>query len=212
MRESRLFEGGQIGILLLILMVAPVAVSAQRPPNTDSPSIQGVASTIEQTAVFAAFLSNLAGSEQFPSGIDTAISVSNVLTPAGFQSELIGSGDPEDSGTIEFHLWNRDGSTIFWDTGSNPDVGIGLNPDGTLGPGQTFTVLLADILEAAGGNRDDSFNGFAWIIGNFDAMAGTYNVTVFDVGFTQSFELTPAVGQGNTSTAGIPVVRQESGQ
>ena len=44
---------------------------------------------------------------------------------------------------------------------------------------------------------DNEFTGYGWVIGNFDAIAGTYNVTIFGLGFTQNFELTPTVGPGS---------------
>lgn len=174
--------------------------------DTSSGSFAGTAVTTSQTAVFAAFLSNVGPSDQIPSGINTAISVSNILAvPPGLQSDFINIGGSDDTGTVTFFLYDRDGTGVMYDTGSDCSAGIGLNPDGTLGPGQTYTVLLADILECAVGDRTASFNGYGWVVGNFDAIAGTYNVTIFDIGFTQNFELTPAVGQGQTFTGGIPV-------
>ena len=34
------------------------------------------------------------------------------------------------------------------------------------------------------------------MVANFDGVAGTYNVTIFGLGFTQNFELLPGMGQG----------------
>ena len=63
-------------------------------------------------------------------------------------------------------------------------------------------MRLAEILSQITGmpEVDNEFTGYGWIIGNFDAIAGTYNVTIFGLGFTQNFELTPAVGQGGILT------------
>ncbi len=173
--------------------------------GTDSGSLKGTSVTTSQTAVFAAFLSNAGGSELLPSGINTAISVSNILAvPAGLSSDFLNIAGSDDRGTVDLYMWDRDG-TAYSASSANCIVGFGLNEDGTLGPGQTWTFLLADILDCLGLSPSTEFNGYGWVVGNFDAIAGTYNVTVFDVGFTQNFELTPAVGQGQTFTGGIPV-------
>ena len=73
---------------------------------------------------------------------------------------------------------------------------------GILWPCRTYTVRLAEILSKITGlpENENEFTGYGWIIGNFDAIAGTYSVTIFGLGFTQNFELTPAVGQGGILT------------
>ncbi len=197
---------------ILVLIAATTLVSgantlaAGREFGTQPVPLRGTAVTTSQTAVFAAFLSNSGPSAQ-TSGIDTAISVSNILSvPEGFSSDFLNIGGADDTGTVELFIWDRDGTGYAYSS-DDPEgpIGMGLNPNGTLGPGQTWTFLLADVLERLGLGRDATFNGYGWVVGNFDAIAGTYNVVVFDVGFTQSFELTPAVGQGGTFTGGLPV-------
>ncbi len=70
------------------------------------------------------------------------------------------------------------------------------------GPAKPYTVRLAEILAQITGlpEEENEFIGYGWVIGNFDAIAGTYSVTIFGLGFTQNFELTPAVGHGGILT------------
>ncbi len=79
--------------------------------------------------------------------------------------------------------------------------GAGLDEAGELWPCRTYTVRLAEILAQITGlpEDDNEFTGYGWVIGNFDAIAGTYNVTIFGLGFTQNFELTPVVGAAGGS-------------
>ena len=170
--------------VFIIGFVCSLGLTSPAFSQDGSVSTQGVSVTTSQTAVFAAFLSDIPDA-----GVTTAISVGNVLTPAfsnAFQSTPRGGGDTE--GTLEFFLYNQDGSLITFDTGTDPTVGSGLNEDGTLGPGQTWTVLMREILTAAGMGPDESFSGYGTLVANFDAVVGTYNVTIFGLGFTQNFE------------------------
>ena len=60
--------------------------------------------------------------------------------------------------------YNRDGEMMMHET-SMDSPGTGLM-DGMLGPGQTYTVLLSEIV------GDMEFVGYGWIVGNFDSIAG----------------------------------------
>ena len=62
-------------------------------------------------------------------------------------------------------------------------MGQGLT-DGMLGPGETYTVLLSELVEM-------DFVGYGWIVANFDAVAGTR--TVFGPGFSQHGDMSPPV-------------------
>ena len=53
-------------------------------------------------------------------------------------------------------------------------AGQGTGMDGMLMPGMTYTVFLSEILMAAG--HEGPFLGYAWIVGNFDGIAGTRKV------------------------------------
>ncbi len=197
--------------VLIVVSFVLLAFSAQalaQDFDSGSRSLQGVSVTTSQTAVFAAFLSDSAIPNTLE--IQTAISVSNVLaTPPGFQSDFLNPTGGDTRGTLEFYLWNDDGQLYFYETDMSTTIGRGLNEDGTLGPGQTFTVFFRDILREAGFPVGETeFLGYGWVVANFDGVAGTYNVAVFDIGFTQSFELLPGVGQGTSDRCGLPVVVQ----
>jgi hypothetical protein len=90
----------------------------------------------------------------------------------------------------------------MWYETSADSPGAGLDEMGYLWPCRTYTVRLAEILSKITGlpANENEFTGYGWVIGNFDAIAGTYSVTIFGLGFTQNFELTPAVGQGGILT------------
>lgn len=196
-----------IFIATVTLVLGANSLAAGRKFGTDPVPLKGTSVTTSQTAVFAAFLSNAGGTESVPGGINTAISVSNILAvPEGLSSDFLNIGGSDDTGTVELFMWDRDGTAYSYSS-DDPEgpIGMGLNSDGTLGPGQTWTFLLRDVLDRLGLGADASFNGYGWVIGNFDAIAGTNNVVIFDVGFTQAFVMTPAVGQGNSFTGGLPV-------
>ncbi|MBI4446817.1 MAG: hypothetical protein HY645_13030 [Acidobacteria bacterium] len=180
-------------------------------PGTDTVSFLHATGTPKQTAVFAAFMARLPGA----TAIDTAISVSNMLAvpPAVAPTPVAGGANDnfelirargDRQGTIEFYLFDADGTLIVFETAAG-SPGTGLRADGTLAPGETYTVLLSDILTRATGSATRSFAGYAWIVANCDGVAGTYTVTIFATGFTQAFHMEPAVGSGGF-IGGIPVV------
>ncbi len=120
-----------------------------------------------QSAVFASYLVSMP-SENPDQVIDTYLSVSNVLSaPEGVET----AGGPYEGddkvGTLEIHLYSRDGDEpmIHETTGDSP--GAGLDENGKLAPGQTYTVRLAEIV-----GEDRAFVGYGWIVGNFDGIAG----------------------------------------
>ncbi len=163
---------------------------------------------LEPSAVFAARLVN----RQFDSNpqfdVDTGFSVSNVLVvPAGVRFQGLDLSGTQSRGTIEFYLFDRDGGLSFFETAMNPSLGLGLDAQGRLGPGRTYTVGLGDILEFLTGSRSTPFDGYAWIVANFDGVAGSYSLNSSDPDVARNFELTPAVGQGNTPRAGLPLKR-----
>ncbi len=141
-----------------------------------SVSFMAAGHTTDQSAVFGSYLVNLPDL-----GFDTAISVSNVLmSPEG--ANVAGSGGHDMMGTLEIYLY-QGGEMMMVET-SMESPGTGLM-DGMLGPGHTYTVLLSEILE------DTAFVGYAWVVANFDAVAGTR--TVFGPGFSQHGDMSPPV-------------------
>lgn len=181
--------------------------------NTDTVSFLHATGTPTQRAVFAAFLSRVAATTGV-AGVDTAISVSNILAVPPATAPPAVTGGVNDlfdvlrnagnrTGTLEFYLFDRDGTLLFFETGAGTP-GRGVSATGTLSPGQTYTVLLEEILEKVTGDRNKAFTGYGWVVGNFDGLAGTYNVTIFGVGFTQAFHLEPAMGSGGLF-GGVPI-------
>ena len=184
-------------ILLLLGLVVSLCASAQAGEiETSSPSFLLGVSTLSQTAVFAAFLSSIDGGH---SG-DAAISVSNVLAhPGGFPFDDNYSGK-DVRGGLSFFLFDNgckgegpcEPVRYRFDTVNNPTVGTGLDGDGQLGPGGTYTVGLSEILQALFPDEPHDFNGYAWIVGYFDAITGTYSNFFPLIGASQSFVLQPA--------------------
>lgn len=188
----------KVRVLVFFSMVLALAFSGSAMAATETVSFQEDAVTTSQTAVFAAFLAWMPNPSDSMMNVDTAISVSNILAaPDGLDSQ--GAFDFESpgdrSGTVEFFLWNKDGTMYQYESSEE------------LAPGETLTIRLAEILSRATGQdeADIEFTGYGWVVANFDAIAGTYNVTIFGLGFTQNFELLPGLGQGGFF-GGIPVM------
>lgn len=189
MNKSRLM------LFSAVLLTVALSGTAMASGGDTSVAFFHGAGTAKQTAVFASFLSNIPDAADASNSVVTAISVSNILkAPGSLDTSVFGTTVANDrSGTIEFYLYNKDGTlTTYETTAGSP--GSGLAADGTLAAGQTYTVLLSEILTAASVTVD--FTGYGWVVANFDGVAGTYNVTIFGLGFTQNFELLPGMGQG----------------
>ena len=134
-----------------------------------SVSFMAAGHTSEQSAVFASYLVNLPHEDPMYA-FDTAISVSNVLkAPAGIDTAGGAYEGSDTMGTLEIYLYNRDGMMTMHET-SMDSPGSGLDDSGMLGPGQTYTVLLSEIL------GDMEFVGYGWVVANFDGVAGTRTV------------------------------------
>ena len=187
------------------LVILAFGVNAQA--GGDAVAFGTSQTTTSQAGVFAAFLSRV-HSEDADMSSDTAISVSNNLSAPAGELATAYAAHKDTSGTIEFYLWRRDGTALVAETGPGFS-GNGLDAMGKLGPGQTYTVLLSELMSEITGlavgdtSTESEFTGYGWVIGNFDAIAGTYSVTIFGLGFTQNFELTPVVGEGGTLLGGI---------
>ena len=66
-------------------------------------------------------------------------------------------------------------------------------------------MLLGEILMAGGAPQD--FNGYGWVVANFDGVQGTAHATDFST-FTQIFTMQPDLGSTffeRPATAGVPV-------
>lgn len=181
---------------LVFLLALSINVAAQ----DESITILGDSGTTSQSALLASFVASIDDG----AAASTGISISNILgAPSG--SGFPGGAD--ESGPIWIYLFNSIGTVYVFHTDEFPDVGSGLDVDGSLAPGGTYTVNLREILIALHPDRepaDRDFAGYAWVVANFDAATGTYFNFFPLVGASQAFQMEPAVG-------GIPV-EVESGQ
>lgn len=161
--------------MLFSAVLMTVAMAGTAMAGSSVSFMQGM-QTSEQSAVFASFLAYVPNED--PSmAIDSAISVSNVLmAPEGVDAAGGAYEGSNTMGTVEIYLY-MGGMMAMHET------------DMMLGPGMTYTVFLSEVLDAAG--HEGSFVGYAWIVGNFDGIAGTRKV--FGQGFDQSGDLSPSV-------------------
>lgn len=198
-------------LLFSVLMALSFSVTglAQK-IDPGSGALLGVSATTSQTMVYAPFVANIApeapaGEASSPTRFDTTFVISNPLSfPSGLTSTvLVGGSDTE--GTLELYCFNQDGGLVFFESSMDPTIGNGLSDTGTLLPGESWTFLYREVLDAVQGNADEFFSGFCYIVSNTDGVAGASNVLGFGVGFAQSSTLVPAVGQGPTPMIGIPV-------
>lgn len=204
--------------LFMVVFAANATASGQNFQGTDTISFLAQDNTEPHRAVHAHFLAQQVAEDPVtgdPLQVDTAISISNV-TAAPPEVAGLGIGEPT-SGRFTLYLWNEDG-TLFTHT-SGPDTFVDLpgngmlNADGTLDPGKTYTVRLAEVLSFLTGEPEDEihFVGYGWVVSEFDGLGGTYNVTIFGLGFTQNFEFLPGMGQGGMF-GGAPVAAGAASQ
>lgn len=149
--------------------------------------------TTARRAVFAQFLAVYPNDQDPDFSVNSAMSISNVCAAPTALTPFFGKGPTE--GRVALYLYPMSGNLISYITDSDL-LGEGLNPDGTLKPGQTWTVNLSEILAAATGSKKRDFRGYGWVLSEFDCLAGTYSNTIYGLGFTQNFEMLPAMGQG----------------
>ncbi|MDA2930303.1 hypothetical protein MYX84_10195 [Acidobacteria bacterium AH-259-O06] len=92
------------------------------------------------------------------SGFDTGIEIANTTAdPFG-----TATGATAQSGTITFHFWANDGTAGFSYTTTTGSPGTGLTGAGVLASGSTYTVLVSELLNAAG--RTTAFTGYGFAI------------------------------------------------
>ena len=191
--------GKTLAIISVIFLASAGGALGQGKLDTSSGAFLGVPGTTSQSAVFASFLTFFPPEAINPSGggfpgIDSAISISNWTGLLG--GRVLPGGDTE--GPVEIYLYPNDNDSVcVVGTGANPGVGTGLNDDGSLAPGGTYTVLLSELLalcngEVGDGSNGGAFSGFGVIVGNFDGIGGT--ATVVSSVFSQSQTLQPFGG------------------
>jgi hypothetical protein len=179
--------------LMVLALGAPAFAQSQGFSTNPVVFAQGEL-TAAHRAVFAQFLAVIPNEDPAFS-VDSAISISNVCAAPDVLSPFIGREPTE--GKVAIYLYDMSGELTTFLTDSDVP-GTGLNPDGSLKPGQTWTVNLAEVLSAATGIKrsEINFRGYGWVLSEFDCLAGTYSNTIYGLGFTQNFEMLPAMGQG----------------
>ena len=209
------------GILFLAAVVM-LAMSVNTIAASSSVLMQEVNETSIKRAVFGAFLSASVVEGEDPDGpegptpkaadlvVDTALSVTNcseVIGGPGIDPPKVPKvGDRQDFGAFRIFLVNGNGDVTTHESGGVTG-NQGEDWDGILEAGETWTGRLQEILEEEGSgptpcagdvciDSDDHFQGFGWVVSEFDCLAGTYTVTIFGLGFSQSFEFLPGMGQG----------------
>ncbi len=184
----------KVRAILFFSAIMILALGANSMAETGRDSVVFFQEDTTTRAVVAAFLAS-----EIAQGLDTAISITHLavsdpvtFTDTGVEAQL---GTP--AGVVTFFLWDQDGNLFTYTTSADTvsdGIGQGLSADGTLDHGATFTVLLSQILTAAGADPE-LFVGHGMAVAPF-ALTGTYNALFFEIGFTQSFVWEPAFGSG----------------
>ena len=160
--------------MLFSAVLLTVAMGGTAMAGSSVSFMAGPGST-NQSAVFASFLAYVPNMDDPSMSIDSAISVSNILGAPGNLMYVVQGGAGEGAnmmGTVEIYLYGADGMVMY--STDMMMAGQGTGMDGMLMPGGTYTVFVSDILMAAG--HEGRFLGYAWIVGNFDGIAGTRKV------------------------------------
>jgi hypothetical protein len=177
---------------LIFILEAPTFAQSQGFSTDPVAFAQGELSTARR-AVFAQFLAVFPNEEDPNFSVNSAMSISNVCAAPDALSPFLGREPTE--GRVAIYLYDMSGTLTTFITASDM-LGEGLNPDGTLKAGQTWTVNLSEVLSAATGSKKREFRGYGWVLSEFDCLVGTYSNTIYGLGFTQNFEMLPAMGQG----------------
>jgi len=110
---------------------------------------------------------------------DTGLAVANTTAdPFG----ATGGGANAQAGTIKLDFFPTTatggaGTPFSLTTSSTVRPGLGLSSDGTLAPGATWTVLLSQLLTAAG--QTGNYTGYVFITTNFLDAHGTATISDF---------------------------------
>ena len=169
------------GVLLMVVS-APALAGAR----TDSRVVLQEDGTTEASATVAGYIASLA-----VDGTRTAISISNTLWTPSVEGATI-SGFPEGGDTAGpvwafcYDTLAEDGPAEWvFNSADHPEVGTGLDANGNLVPGATWLVYNDEMLSALGFDPEvDSFAGYCYFVGEFDAMVGTY-INLFELAFGQ---------------------------
>jgi hypothetical protein len=185
-------------ILVCGVLMAALSVNvAAEGPKSD----MGVFFAAHSTPAFSAVLGALMGQQSAGEELDTALSVSNTcaapalgMVPADAHLNFQECG-VESTGPVWLFCYDQGGTS--WTFNSSTDliddmpIGGGLDEDGMLPPGGTFTVYMSNIVEAVTGDSANvSFAGYCFVVGqDFEAIAGTYVNFIPLAGIQQDFAL-----------------------
>lgn len=174
-------------ILICGVVLLAFGVNAAAARGSDAQVFLQEEGTSQFSATLASFVTSLATGEQ------TAVSVSNPLaTPQVEGVDFTGfpaGGDTE--GPVWAFCYNaiEQGQVYVYNSSVDP-VGGGLDGDGMLVPGATWTVYVHDILATQGFDpAADNFVGYCYFVGEFDAIVGTYVNILGSVNSQQSFAM-----------------------
>jgi len=138
-------------------------------------------------------------------GYNTGFAIANTTKDVG---SVTGFASPTaQSGTITFTFFPqlpKGGSTLpasfTYLTSTNPAVGTGLDSTGKVPAGSTYTVLLSELLAAAGAPAD--FAGYIFIVTNFTDAHALYVVSNFST-FSQGSLALVITADRNGSTEAL---------
>jgi len=158
-------------------------MAANNRVSTHSESFMETEGTTSMTAVYAPFVAAVLN-EVGPHAIDTAISISNVTAnPGGIgntyynPSRMIGEVDGM-SGTATVYLYSAGGMLYTHTTDE-------------IGSGETTAFLLSEVVGELGLTV---FSGYAWVIADFGAVAGTVTNFWTILGTSGTYVMNPSRG------------------
>lgn len=173
-------------VLIGAAVLLALGVNAAAAGRSDSQVFLQEADTTDASAVLAAFVAYV------EDGTDTALSVSNTMgVPEITGVDLEGFPTGSDTaGAVWAFCYNQvDGQVYVYNSASDGVIGAGLDDEGMLPAGGTWTVFISEILGQVGFDLQNRFVGYCYFVGEFDAIAGTY-VNVFQtVASQQSFPM-----------------------
>lgn len=140
------------------------------------------------TTLLIPFLSTLAG-------YDTGIAIVNTTSDPGVANTGLASAAVAQSGTIKFFFYPGGSGTPFTYTTSASSPGTGLTA-GALPAGKTYSVLLSELLNAAGAPA--LFSGHIFAVTNFTNAHVQYFVTDFKAFTNGAVGLVVAGGRAAT--------------
>ena len=183
-------------ILVCGALVAALSVNvAAAGPKADT----NVFFSSHVTPAFSTVLAQLMMQQAAGEELETAISVSNTCASPelGMLADAHGFQDcgVESTGPVWLFCYDQGGTS--WAFNSSVDlledapIGSGLDEDGLLAPGGTWTVFMSEVVEAVTGDSENvSFVGYCFAVGqDFEAIAGTYVNFLPLVGIQQDFAM-----------------------